>query len=72
MSEKEKKLEKEAKEIYNSFYWKLYPHTPNVAYVSKQTCLVHLTRIIELGKEIGSQDFIDKWTQIREIIIDKF
>ena len=69
---KETKLEKEAREIYNSFYWKLYPHTPHVAYVSKQICLLHLTRIINLGEEIGSQDFIDKWTEIREIIINKF
>jgi hypothetical protein len=43
---KETKLEKEAREIYNSFYWKLYPHTPHVAYVSKQICLLHLTRIV--------------------------
>lgn len=69
---KEIKLNNEAEAIYNSFYWKLYPHTPNVAYVSKQTCLLHLSRIIELGQEIGSEDFISKWTAIRQIIIDDY
>jgi hypothetical protein len=69
---KETKLSKEADVIYNSFYWKLYPHTPNVAYVAKQTCLLHLSRIIELGQEIGSEDFINKWTTIRQIIIDDY
>ena len=67
-----KKLKNEAEAIYNSFYWKLYPHTPNVAYVAKQTCLLHLSRIIELGQEIGSEDFINKWTAIRQIIIDDY
>jgi hypothetical protein len=66
------KLNNEAEAIYNSFYWKLYPHTPNVAYVAKQTCLLHLSRIIELGQEIGSEDFINKWTTIRQIIIDDY